>query len=415
MTQYFDQIDPDNADYDYMVSEDWAVTDRINIDAKQNFTSWQQFYGPLTYNSDNFSRIQEYNLTSSVYDYDALYYNSTSYPLKTRQDPWNANDIVILTDGICASACSLFVEIATQQLGVRTVVVGGSPKATPMQAASGTRGALMYWSDDLDDDFATAEAIINGTDIAPSTAPVYLNDTGMYITYATVNLRDQIRPAHNAGGVPNQFLYLPANCRLYWTLDNFSNYTRLWSDVSNSIYEDQTICVGGFQDTIPQSKRSLKSTDEQSLRKRSSPTSSRYISRGLSSNIESIPDNAPSSGFRDTNGVVVQAPITYCTSDLACRGMGICRKTTRTCKKQCGRGSSCGTTSEPISVCAPRLSVGSPCSGQKIVAGTLDGKRSSAVFKPGSGYGNIAGDASLQAYCMPSSASLGQPVCSAKS
>lgn len=56
-TAYFDSIDEDNEDYDYLVADEWVVTDRINFDTRQNFTSWQQFYGPLTYHADTFSKI----------------------------------------------------------------------------------------------------------------------------------------------------------------------------------------------------------------------------------------------------------------------------------------------------------------------------------------------------------------------
>ncbi len=44
----------------------------------------------------------------------------------------------------------------THQAGVRTITVGGRPAHGPMQAASGSRGALEYSVDLLDEDFAQA-------------------------------------------------------------------------------------------------------------------------------------------------------------------------------------------------------------------------------------------------------------------
>ena len=41
----------------------------------------------------------------------------------------------------------------THQAGVRTIAVGGRPEAGPMQASGGTRGALAYGADLLDEDF----------------------------------------------------------------------------------------------------------------------------------------------------------------------------------------------------------------------------------------------------------------------
>ena len=68
------------------------------------------------------------------------------------------------------------------QAGVRTVVVGGRPESGPMQAASGTRAAAMYTAVD---------------------------------------------------------------CRIYWTLDNVVNFTRLWTDVVAATWEDPGRCVAG--------------------------------------------------------------------------------------------------------------------------------------------------------------------------
>jgi len=45
-----------------------------------------------------------------------------------------AEDIVILTDGVCSSTCSMFVEVMHNDAGVKTVVVGGRPSYGPMQA-----------------------------------------------------------------------------------------------------------------------------------------------------------------------------------------------------------------------------------------------------------------------------------------
>jgi hypothetical protein len=48
--------------------------------------------------------------------------------------PVPAENIVILTDGACSSACSKFVGLMTRMGGVKTVAVGGRPEGGPMQA-----------------------------------------------------------------------------------------------------------------------------------------------------------------------------------------------------------------------------------------------------------------------------------------
>lgn len=70
----------------------------------------------------------------------------------------------------------------------------------------------------------------------------------MWTTYAGVNLRDQVRRAGadaDDGGVPLQFCYLPADCRLYYTLANAYNMTRQWRDAASAMFTggDAGLCV----------------------------------------------------------------------------------------------------------------------------------------------------------------------------
>jgi mannose/fructose-specific phosphotransferase system component IIA len=53
--------------------------------------------------------------------------------------PYAAEDIIILSDSICASACAMFMEMMHHEAGVRTVVAGGLPQNGPMQAPGYTQ------------------------------------------------------------------------------------------------------------------------------------------------------------------------------------------------------------------------------------------------------------------------------------
>jgi hypothetical protein len=118
------------------------------------------------------------------------------------------------------------------QAGVRTIVAGGRPETGPMQAVSGSRGARVYEdfsfvSDFIDDEAAAAQL--------PSR-----EDTGMWVTTAGINIRDQVR-ANDA--TPLQFKYQAADCRIYYTLDNVFNMTRLWRDAATATWFDPSLCV----------------------------------------------------------------------------------------------------------------------------------------------------------------------------
>lgn len=126
------------------------------------------------------------------------------------------------------------------QMGVRTVAVGGRPASGPMQAVSGSRGARAYQASELDSDFAfVAETIKNST--AAALLP-NRSDTGMWVTSASINIRDQIR---ENDVMPLQFKYEAADCRIYYTLANIFNMSRLWRDAATAAWDDSSLCVAG--------------------------------------------------------------------------------------------------------------------------------------------------------------------------
>lgn len=112
-----------------------------------------------------------------------------------------------------------------------------------MQAIGGNRGAAAYSSDSLDDAInfigqynATAKSVL------PQLSQKNVSDSGVYTTYFGVNLRDQIRPNDP---IPLQFQYEPANCRIFYSLVNVYNMSRLWRDVIAASFDDNALCVEG--------------------------------------------------------------------------------------------------------------------------------------------------------------------------
>jgi hypothetical protein len=154
---------------------------------------------------------------------------------------FNPDQIVLLTDGLCASTCSLFVEMMTQA-GVKTIVAGGRPESGPMQTASGNRGARSYDTYSLDLDMATAREIDEQVEVNVNATVPEVRDPSIFIKYAQFNLRDQIRKDDTT---PLQFKYEAADCRIYYTLANVYNMTRLWHDVSTAAFQDSSLCVEG--------------------------------------------------------------------------------------------------------------------------------------------------------------------------
>ena len=47
----------DAGEYDDLVTDPWVATVYIDAATGQNFTSWGQFFGPTSYDGDNFTTI----------------------------------------------------------------------------------------------------------------------------------------------------------------------------------------------------------------------------------------------------------------------------------------------------------------------------------------------------------------------
>lgn len=125
----------------------------------------------------------------------------------------------------------------TYQTGVHTVVIGGRPQTGPMQAASGSRGARAYSAEALDLDFKYAGVNQTANSSLPQT-----RDPGMHTIFAGFTLRDQVRPND---AVPLQFKYEAAECRIFHTLANVHNMSRLWRDAASATWDDASLCVEG--------------------------------------------------------------------------------------------------------------------------------------------------------------------------
>jgi hypothetical protein len=327
-TTRFDEITDVDEAFDF-IAEEWVASRRINAKTGQPFSSWAQFFGP---SQGEFTLAQRYNLTDEDFVAAAfgIEYPDGSFSGNVNATtPWSGDEIILLTDGQCSSACSLFVEMMTRVKGVRTVVVGGTPNPGPMQAVSGNRGAAAYSNAELDEDITFARGInASAQELLPPRGNV--TDTGMYVTYAGINLRDQVRT--NAS-VPNQFLYLPADCRLYWSFDNFFNYNRLWADAARLFDHDTSLCVPG---SINAKTPSQHLWQPRAVAAKSFSVGD-FIMQGLSSD-ESVEDH-------DSDIVHDQDFIPSASSPISCERNGkavqsMCGKATR-CKQVKTKCSSC--------------------------------------------------------------------------
>ncbi|MCJ1290184.1 hypothetical protein MMC34_001720 [Xylographa carneopallida] len=236
---YNANVDTFNATYlDYFVSNPWPAPVYLDAATGENFTNWPEYFGPTQDRLDFFTTIQRDNLSNVVFDEVNAYEVIFGYGNRTVTNtapPFAAENIILLTDGLCSSTCTLFAEMMHYEAGVRTVVVGGRPSFGPMQALAGARGARDYEADYLDTDIYYV-SYYNGT------AATLLPDRSLefVLDVANFNLQDQIRRGQN---FPLQFAYEAANCRLFLTNLTFLDFGALWQRAADATWKNPGLCV----------------------------------------------------------------------------------------------------------------------------------------------------------------------------
>ena len=308
---------------------------------------------------------QRNNLSSIIFDENATGDNDNANGIivygygnrtMTSPQPYAPEQLVLLTDAFCSSACSTFVELMNHQAGVRTVVVGGRPELGPMQAVGGSRGAQAYSTVDIDEDIEAAEIFNTSVaDVLPD------RDIGNYINTAQFNIKDAIRKGED---FPLQFAYEAATCRIFYTQHTIINYENLWNYVIDAIWRNPSLCIDGSANgtTILPTNTTGPSFNQKEVTSEEDQNIATLILTGL----DSGPQNPPSSKLRKrdtptptspdtalsdihlsneiTDGLINVNDCSACTSrpGYICANVPRCsngqKPTTKQCQRSCQKG-----------------------------------------------------------------------------
>lgn len=171
-----------------------------------------------------------------------------------REPPWKPENIVIMTDGLCASACSIFTGLLVRNFGIRTIALGGRPMNKPMQAIGGVKGTQILSILNLKELVTTSlEAARNSTDGQKllqefgSSLPSIDNSPLLPLIESpdggTVNFRNA-HSGDDPDGFPLHFKYQAANCKLFYTRKMAVDVTESWRQVAKIAFGNGT-CVPG--------------------------------------------------------------------------------------------------------------------------------------------------------------------------
>ncbi|KAM3520921.1 hypothetical protein NHJ13051_006578 [Beauveria bassiana] len=183
------------------------------------------------------------------------------------QPPWAPENMVILTDGTCASACTIFTGLMVRNFGIRTIALGGRPLNKPMQAIGGVKGSQVLQN--AENKGLITELVkgaqrdrtgrriikdVQGTipDIGDPPILPFLEDPA---NGGSVNVRNAYS-GDDPDGFPLHFKYEAANCRLFYTREMVLDVAESWRQAANIAFRNGT-CVSGST-AIPDGRMSSK-------------------------------------------------------------------------------------------------------------------------------------------------------------
>jgi hypothetical protein len=221
-----------------------------------NFVNWEDKYGPIVQQKgDNFTDLFRWNLSDTLITLNSggVYIHGYGPLSNYTEQPFAAEDIVVVTDGYCASTCTIFSELMRQRAGVKYISLGGRPREGITQAVGGVKGTNNFpWTYIQ----SLAQFAVQNTSTTPEEA-AQLNKTelGEYWSNVVfdrlaigssinVNFRDGIRDGDETQ-TPLQFVYEPSDCRILYTKAMTVDATAIWKAAADSTWGGKSHCIAG--------------------------------------------------------------------------------------------------------------------------------------------------------------------------
>ncbi|KAI5854398.1 hypothetical protein BZA05DRAFT_264462 [Tricharina praecox] len=186
----------------------------------KDFADMADFLGPVRKDNEYYSKTWKQ-------DYEQ--FGEVNYNLEvaaaSNEQPFSAENIAIISNSHCASACHSIVESLRNQ-GVRAFAYGGRANAsTPMQPVGGTKGGKVLRYDNVrgfleraQDDDTVLEAAGDQSTWLLQTLPVRIKNVN-------VNSENKFREGNR---LPLQFVYTPACNRFFVDKTMFGDISAVW-------------------------------------------------------------------------------------------------------------------------------------------------------------------------------------------
>ncbi|KAH0596601.1 hypothetical protein MHUMG1_05719 [Metarhizium humberi] len=223
----------------------WSYRHNLNI-SNHNFEKFEEKYSPYTYKNTNYSNLIRINVGDPLTTTKLLGIDISGYGTRTNlTQPFEAENIILLHDGLCESSCSTVSTLLRHQGGVKSIAMGGRPNQGPMQGVGGVKGAeglvfdQIYQYINSVSRFTTNSTVKSGLQRF-KTLPMERS------VGAGINAQDQILRDNIDDGIPSQYITEEADCRLYWTAPMISDVTEIWKSAANSAFNGAKCAYGGI-------------------------------------------------------------------------------------------------------------------------------------------------------------------------
>ncbi|KAG5974691.1 hypothetical protein E4U55_008097 [Claviceps digitariae] len=231
------------------LSEQWLnFRHDLNI-SNENFLTLADKFGPHVFQNTEYTALMRLNLSDPLLTTDPVHglgIGITGYGSLTEQPQYfQPEDIVLLYDGSCSSTCTVASEFLRLSGGVKSVAMGGRPKQGPMQGVGGIKGSQVYSFMDV---YNVAQAVLGMTnDTAVQTEMNRFTTLPMQRSrISSLNVRDQILAGNVNDGLPAQYVYEAADCRLYWTAPMITDVNEVWKAAANAAFNGAKCAYGGI-------------------------------------------------------------------------------------------------------------------------------------------------------------------------
>ncbi|KAJ4263066.1 hypothetical protein NW762_006680 [Fusarium torreyae] len=244
------------ADYDNLVKALITQSNYYPISPDNKYIeTGKEFYGPYTVKGQNVTAAFQTDKTVPWDPAIPAYLNGFDPKRKpfVKEAPWKPENILIVTDGICASACGILTGLLTRNHDIRTLALGGRPLNQAMQAMGGVKGTLLNFNADIVTAIADVRANAN-TDKetlsilsdASASFPSVQNPPLLPLPAGGGGKVNSLNgyTEDNLEGYPVHFRYEAANCRLFYTQRMLASPIESWRRARGVAWNEEP-CVQG--------------------------------------------------------------------------------------------------------------------------------------------------------------------------